>query len=370
MALRPTKGMLTSPGQASPIKVTPGQSDPFDPAGGPTGGPPKAVPTLAPETGGVKPMRDVKGDEPETGGVKPMRDVKDDTPVVETPSEMTFTFVEGREKGDAQLDYLYGQTGEVQQLTVDELRNYFEGDDVNRLQEMFGSFNNYLAYMTEREQLIQSGDYDVGNWAEADTGFTEDQQMILEGDADLTIDASDPGQNIENLRRQQTSTQQGAYNNWINSDANQALLEKYGVSSIAYSESGDKFRWNGSAYVKTEEVSSPGPTQFAKAGIMAAMTYYLGAGLTDTFMLPKVAATPGGATGLGMSATQAARQVERIQEKKNKLYENVNSSYYVRDTRLTNVCYNYFWMGDGRGGPAYTYVPCKLIPEELFIQKK
>ena len=121
---------------------------------------------------------------PKTGGVKPMRDVKGDS----TPSEMTFTFVEGREKGDAQLDYLYGQTGEVQNLTVDELRDYFEGSDVNRLQEMFGSFDNYLAYMTEREGLIQSGDYDTGNWAEADTGFTEDQQMILEGDADLTID--------------------------------------------------------------------------------------------------------------------------------------------------------------------------------------
>ena len=297
------EGMLTKPAPTTktttptgtpttdPTKAPAGETGGFDPNGGPTGGVTEETGTdaPAPETGGVKPMRDVKGDEP-----------------VETPSEMTFTFVEGREKGDAQLDYLYGQTGEVQQLTVDELRDYFEGDDVNRLQEMFGSFNNYLSYMTEREQLIQSGDYDTGNWAEADTGFTEDQQMILEGDADLTIDASDPGQNLENLRRQQTSTQQGAYNNWINSDANQALLEKYGVSPIAYSESGDKFRWNGSAYVKTEEVDSPGPTQFAKAGIMAAMTYYLGVGLTDTFMLPKVAAIPGGATGLGMSAIQAA----------------------------------------------------------------
>ena len=99
-----------------------------------------------------------------TGGVKgePTKQapiVVDDptpAPAPETPAEMTFTFVEGRERGGAQQNYLYGQEGEVQQLTVSELRDYFESDKVNRLPEVFGTFDNYLAYMTEREQLIQS----------------------------------------------------------------------------------------------------------------------------------------------------------------------------------------------------------------------
>ena len=158
-------------------------------------------------------------------------------PAPETPSEMTFTFIEGRERGGAQQNYLYGQEGEVQQVTVDELRDYFESDQVNRLPEVFGTFENYLAYMTEREELLQSGELTVGDWADADAGFTEDQEMILEGDADLTIDPSDPGQNLENLRSQQTSTQQGAYNNWLNSEANQALLERHGVVTDVYSDS-------------------------------------------------------------------------------------------------------------------------------------
>ena len=229
-----------------------------------------------------------------------------DEPLTATTPQ-TFTFVEGREKGDGDFqNYLYGQTGEVQQVTVDELRDYFESDDVNRLREMFGTFDNYLAYMTEREQLIQSGDYDTGNWSEADAGFTEDQEMILEGDADLTIDPSDPGQNLENLRRQQTSTQQGAYNNWLNSEANQALLQKYGVQSTVYSGSGDKFQWNGSAYVKVEEVSNPGVTDFAKSGILAAMTYYMGAGLTD-FLSSSTLTTASGQTiaGPGLSSSLA-----------------------------------------------------------------
>ena len=245
-----------------------------------------------------------------TGGVKgePTKQapiVPDESPSATTPQ--TFTFVEGREKGDGDFqNYLYGQTGEVQQVTVDELRDYFESDDVNRLREMFGTFDNYLAYMTEREQLIQSGDYDTGNWSEADAGFTEDQEMILEGDADLTIDPSDPGQNLENLRRQQTSTQQGAYNNWLNSEANQALLQKYGVQSTVYSGSGDKFQWNGSAYVKVEEVSNPGVTDFVKSGILAAMTYYMGAGLTD-FLSSSTLTTASGQTiaGPGLSSSLA-----------------------------------------------------------------
>ena len=222
-----------------------------------------------------------------TGGVKgePTKQapiVVDDptpAPAPETPAEMTFTFVEGRERGGAQQNYLYGQEGEVQQLTVSELRDYFESDKVNRLPEVFGTFDNYLAYMTEREQLIQSGDYDTGNWAEADTGFSEDQEMILEGDADLTIDPSDPGQNLENLRRQQTSTQQGAYNNWINSEANQALLQKYGVNPVVYSNSGDKFQWNGSAYVKTVNEDHAGFADFVKMGITTAIGIMSGGAL-------------------------------------------------------------------------------------------
>ncbi len=247
-----------------------------------------------------------------TGGVKgePTKQapiVPDEPPTATTPQ--TFTFVEGREKGDGDFqNYLYGQTGEVQQVTVDELRDYFESDDVNRLREMFGTFDNYLAYMTEREQLIQSGDYDTGNWSEADAGFTEDQEMILEGDADLTIDPSDPGQNLENLRRQQTSTQQGAYNNWLNSEANQALLQKYGVQSTVYSGSGDKFQWNGSAYVKVEEVSNPGVTDFAKSGILAAMSFYAGGPLTQA-LGPVFGGNTALAAGASAGITNSAMQL-------------------------------------------------------------
>ncbi len=231
-------------------------------------------------------------------------------PVKQAPIvTQTFTLIEGREKGDRDFqNYLYGQEGEPRQVTVDELRDYFESDDVNRLREMFGTFDNYLAYMTEREQLLQSGDLTTGDWANADAGFTEDQQMILEGDADLTIDPSDPGQNLENLIGQQRGARVAGYQNWLNSEANQALLQKYGVQSTVYSESGDKFQWNGSAYVKVEEASNPGVTDFAKSGILAAMTFYAGGPLTQA-LGPVFGGNTALAAGASAGITNSAMQL-------------------------------------------------------------
>ena len=274
MAKKPTKGMFTSPGQASPTTRLPGETDPFDPDGGPVGGPPKSVPSSEPETGGVKPMRDVK-DEPETGGIKPMRDVKGDTPAVETPAEMTFTFFRGAERGNASPTSLYGSR-DAEQLSQAELREYFEGDTVNRLPEVFGDFNNYLAYMTEREQLIQSGDYDVGNWDEYTGSLSEDDLMILEGE-DLTQYGDDANMTYEELYGSRTQNQKSAYNRWVNSEANQALLQKYGVNDTVYSETGDKFQWNGSAYVKTVNEDHAGLTDYVKMAMVTALTVGTGA---------------------------------------------------------------------------------------------
>ena len=73
--------------------------------------------------------------------------------------ERTFTFIEGSERGQAMPGELYGQTVEPQQVTESYLRDYFNDPKrTNRLPEVFGSFDNYLAYMTEREELIQSGE--------------------------------------------------------------------------------------------------------------------------------------------------------------------------------------------------------------------
>ena len=159
--------------------------------------------------------------------------------------------------------------------------------------------------MTEREQLIQSGDYDVGNWSEADTGFTQDQEMLFAGE-DLTIDPSDPMQDPAQLERMQTQTQAAAYDNWINSKANQALLQKYGVAPDVYSDSGDRFKWNGSAYVKVEDKST-GFTDYVKTAMVAGLALAASPALAGAFQSAGLGSVASAASGAAASSaiTQA-----------------------------------------------------------------
>ena len=279
-----TQTLPTGTPTTDPNKAPAGETGGFDPNGGPVGG-------VTEETG-----TDAPAPAPETGGVKPMRDVKDEP---ETPAEMTFTFFEGAERGGASPTSLYGSR-EAEQVTEAELREYFEGDTVNRLPEVFGTFDNYLAYMTEREQLIQSGDYDVGNWDEYTGSLSEDDLMILEGE-DLTQYGDDASSTYEDLFGERTQNQSAAYNNWVNSEANQALLRKYGVNDTVYSETGDKFQWNGSAYVKTVNEDHAGLTDYVKMAMVTALT--VGTGAAVAAVAPALG-TVGSAT-LSNAITQA-----------------------------------------------------------------
>ena len=238
--------------------------------------------------------------------VKPAPTTKEDVKAEEEAQpEMTFTFIRGQETGDANLDLLLAQKREVEQITEAELKKYFNDKGSKTLQQAFGDFDNYLAYMTEREQLIQSGDYDVGNWAEqgvGGAGFTEDQQMLMEGDADLTVDPSDPGQDVTVLNQQLSSARQAAYNNWANSDTNKALLDKYGVTYNITNEDGDTYKWNGSAYVKTYKAPS-GDVKNAMVGVIAATATAALGGAIGGALAPSGTATAAGATGAATGAT-------------------------------------------------------------------
>ena len=312
----PTSTTKRTAGDTGPIIANPGGMLPIPPATTKTPEPTKQAPIIV---GTPDPVKTTKGIYesppiiPQPGQIPlpgPGETVEEDeTRATEQFDEMgeeepeeitTFTFVEGRERGGQAQNYLYGQTGEVQQVTVDELRDYFESDKVNRLPEVFGTFENYLAYMTEREQLIRSGDYDIGNWSEADAGFTPEQEMLLAGE-DLFIDPSDPMQDPVQLERIQRQTQVAAYENWINSEANQALLQKYGVSPVVYSKSGDKFAWNGSAYVKTVDEKHAGVGDFIKIGVAIAAGIASGGALSGA-LSSALGATGSAAVGAGLGS--------------------------------------------------------------------
>ena len=236
---------------SDPTKTQPGETGPFDP----NAEPPAPAPAPEPET--------------ELAPPKPLQDTKE--PASEPEGITTFTFFEGVELGDANPDFLY-KRGDATQVTKTELREYFNAQGSQMLKRSFGDFDNYLAYMTEREQLIQAGDYDVGNWDEYTGGLTEDQLMILEGE-DLT-QYSDSDQDVyTEAYGQQMQEQSSAYDRWVNSEANQALLAKYGVEGTMYNSDGDSFKWNGSAYVKTNKIDdSVNIGDIAKLGFAIALS--------------------------------------------------------------------------------------------------
>ena len=213
----------------------------------------------------------------------------DSRPPVEAAPEGMFTFIEGRErvKGDADT-YLYNQISQnSEQVSIDDLRAYYnDPQKVNRLPEVFGTFDNYLAYMQEREELIRAGEYDIGNWGDSREGLSQEQLMILEGE-DLFIDPT-TGVDKTTAEQYKRYAQRSGYERWLNSDANKALMEKYGVDPVVYSGSGDKFEWNGTAYVKTQDVKNPGFGDYFKMAVGAAMGYYLA---------PALSSAIGGATG-------------------------------------------------------------------------
>ncbi len=274
---------------SDPTKTQPGETGPFDP----NAEPPAPAPAPEPEI--------------ELAPPKPLQDTKDAEPAPEPEGITTFTFFKGSELGDARPDFLY-KRGDATQVTKSELREYFNAQGSQMLKRSFGDFDNYLAYMTEREQLIQAGDYDVGNWDEYTGGLTEDELMILEGE-DLT-QYSDSDQDVyTEAYGQQMQEQSSAYDRWVNSEANQALLEKYGVDSTIYNQDGDKYEWNGSAYVKTVKVDDhAGVGDYVKAGILAAMNYFAGGALTDALVNTGMSATLASGTSAGIlkAATQYA----------------------------------------------------------------
>lgn len=215
----------------------------------------------------------------------------------ETPKQ-TFTFFKGHELGDANSGYLMG-TRDSSQLTEQELRDYFDSDEAGMLRQSFGDFDNYLAYMTEREQLLQSGDYDIGSWDEASGALTEDELMLLGGE-DLTFYGDD--ETFEDLEKQRFAERNSAYNNWLNSEQNQALLNKYGVGGKIYNQDGDEYSWNGSAYVKTVKEQA-GISDYALAGMAA---------LAGMYAAPAFGSVVGGGTIGGAAGGVASSAMSQL----------------------------------------------------------
>lgn len=170
------------------------------------------------------------------------------------------------------------------QLSAEDLRKEFEADGNVQLRNAFGSFDNYLAYMDERQDLIDSGSLKADWWDTGDpllnpeTGY----EVINEGDPNV------------DYKEQMMLLSAGGYNSQA---AMHDLYTKYtgqDITEAQTNEQGDTYRWNGTSYVKT--FTNDGG--FAKDFTIGLMTAAIGAAAS-----PLLASKPG-ATGLGAGVSK------------------------------------------------------------------
>jgi hypothetical protein len=153
--------------------------------------------------------------------------------------ERLYDYTNERETGDEHNLYWNNHT---QQLTRAELEEKFNSEGNGQLREAFGDFENYMAYMDERQDLIASGELKADWW---DTGrpLVNDETGNM-GDRELE----------QSIINQGVEYGQEGYDS--QAQIQEALYQKYtGAEGNVWNNSdGDTFRWNGTSFVKTGKV--------------------------------------------------------------------------------------------------------------------
>ena len=166
----------------------------------------------------------------------------DSVDVTEDIGDRLYDYTNQRETGDSQNLYWNNFS---KQLTQEELQQEFNAQDNGQLRKAFGSFDNYLAYMNERQDLIDAGELKADWW---DTGVALIDPESLDREAGMDDRALETTIIQSGVEKAKTAYE--AQSATLNS-----LYEKYtGTSGPWYNSDGDKFEWNGTSFVKTAKV--------------------------------------------------------------------------------------------------------------------
>jgi len=197
-------------------------------------------------------------------------------------SERTYTFYKGDETTPKPGDYIFNQEGYMQ-ATEDEIRDYY--NQATNLQKTFGSFDRYMEYMNERQDLIDSGEYDPGSYGQiVDTGMVQnvDGTMIDPSDIQnlsrndfISKYGLDPSE-VEIVKTETGADRTAGYRDWIGSESVQELNKKYGIPDVRATDDGREYMWNGTAWVKSKEPESFDFGDVAKIVAGVGMTVLVG----------------------------------------------------------------------------------------------
>ena len=193
----------------------------------------------------------------------------------------TYNVITDNERS-SEVEGLFGATGEDKSnapdwggvKTAEELREEYEGDTY--LESVFGTFDNYLGYMTEASDMLGRQ-----NWWTAegvDKRGTGDK-IREDGQEDIGRNAAQQTA-TDDLRQSDSSARNSGYQQWLMSDENQALMQKYGIEQKFTDEKGDKYTWTGNGYMRTyvNNEARLGASDIAKSLLAATVAYGTGVG--------------------------------------------------------------------------------------------
>jgi hypothetical protein len=181
-------------------------------------------------------------------------DVFEDTTADDTTADTTddidtgerlYDYTNQREDGGSQNLYWNNYT---RQVTASELEELYNAPDNSRVREAFGTFDNYMAYMDERQDLIEEGEYKA-DWWDTGVALIDPESLGREGGMDdRALEGSIIDEGV-NQAQQGYQEQEDVFTN---------LYEKYtGESVVKYLDNGAKYEWNGTSFVMTQEAYGP-----------------------------------------------------------------------------------------------------------------
>jgi LysM repeat protein len=143
---------------------------------------------------------------------------------------------------------LFGNQSRGGYFTEAEIRQAFEANEGMTTLSSQVDWENYWGYLTERQDLIDSGQLDTGLDAFVD-GRQAKMQLIE--DAGGLRKAGGAKQSGQGLRAIQTDAYRTSYANIVYGDTQQGLMEKYGIPQTLQLDDGSLYEFNGSSFTKT-----------------------------------------------------------------------------------------------------------------------
>ena len=188
-------------------------------------------------------------------------------------------------------------------FTEEEIRAAFDADKRMTTLSSQVNWDQYWGFLTERQNLIDSGQLETGLDAFQDGREAKGQAIQDAGGLMAAGGAKEAGPGLRDLQK---DAYQDSYSDIVYGETQQALMEKYGIPQTLQLDDGSLYEFNGSSFTKTY---APDKGSFMDTALTVAVAaVFTGplAGAIATATGASAAAATAAAAGIVNSATQLA----------------------------------------------------------------